>query len=100
MNESQRRWPEVSFWEVCGVHESGRSHLVLLPRRVDVAAQNPFRRYPCKYLNLRTHKLDLSAARKQVYLALAFVVVSQASGRCGRPSRAAYLQFTPDRLDP
>ena len=40
---------------------------MLLRRRVDVAAQNPVRRYLCKYLNLRTHKLGLSAARKQMF---------------------------------
>jgi hypothetical protein len=62
--------PEVGCGEVCGIHESGRSHLVLLRWRVDAAAQNPFRRYLCKCLNLRTQKLGLSATRKQVLLGI------------------------------
>jgi hypothetical protein len=55
---------KVRFWRVA-VSTGPGDQTALLPRRVDLAAQNPFRRYLCNDLNLRTHKFGLSAARKQ-----------------------------------
>jgi hypothetical protein len=52
------------------MHESGEHISCWLRRRAGEAAQNPLFRQPCKYLNLRSLRLGVSAARKHVLLGI------------------------------
>src|SRR6267142_6816653 len=54
-------WPEVGFWEVCGVHEFGKSHLVLAASAS--AAEPPQHRLDCR--NQAITRFDLGTCLRR-----------------------------------